>query len=203
MTHIVRRAGWVAAVLVALAGLPQQTTRAAPEPSTLGVVDFYAIVPVETVTGVVPQATAADQLSALLAQASDTRYTVIPRRAMGEGEAALGWQESDVLRFARLQALANRVHADRLVVGWIEVLAVGDGSAGTGFPRIGERGTPTGFASLVVQVFDASRGRITAEVRGTGYAQGIVRARITEATLENALQPLAGALLPALTASGP
>ncbi len=202
MTTVVRRAGWVAALLFAMAGLPQQATRAATEPSALGVVDFYAIVPVETVTGVVPQATAADELSALLARASDSRYTVIPRRAMGEGEAALQWQESDVLRFTRLQALASRVHADRLVVGWIEVLAVGDGSAGTGFPRVAERGTPTGFASLVVQVFDASRGRIVAEVKGTGYAQGLVRARITEAVLENALQPLAGALLPALT-SGP
>jgi hypothetical protein len=202
MTTIVRRAGWVAAVLVALAGLPQQATRAASEPSTLGVVDFYAISPVETVAGVVPQATAADQLSALLAQSS-SRYAVIPRRTMGEGEAALGWQESDVLRFTRLQALAGRVHADRLVVGWIEVLAVGDGSSGPGLTRVSERGTPTGFASLVVQVFDASRGRIVAEVRGTGYGQGLVRARITEATLENALQPLAGALLPALTASGP
>lgn len=202
MTSILRRAGWVAAVLFELTGLPMQPARAAPEPPALGVVDFYAIVPVETVTGVVPQATAADELSALLARASQSRYTVIPRQTIGEGEAALQWQESDVLRFTRLQALANRVHADRLVVGWIEVLAVGDGSAGTGFPRVTERGTPTGFTSLVVQVFDASRGRIVAELKGTGYAQGLVRARITEAVLENALQPLASALLPALT-SGP
>jgi hypothetical protein len=186
-----------------MVGLPQQATRAAIEPSALGVVDFYAIVPVEAVSGVVPQRTAADELSGLLTRAGDSRYTVIPRRTMAEGEAALNWQESDVLHFNRLQALARRVNADRLVLGWIETLTVGGGSTGREIPRVSEGHPMDGFASLVVQLYDASHGRIIAEVRGTGYAQGVVRLRVTEQVLDKALQPLAAALLLALPASGP
>jgi hypothetical protein len=164
-------------------------------PAALGVSDFYAITPVAGASGVIPERTAADDLSALLAQSGDVRYTVIPRETVQHAEEELHWNEADVVHFARLQALARLVHADLLAVGWIEALSVS--GSGDEVPRILNDRVMTGFTSLVLQLFDASQGRIVAEVRGTGYALGVVRGRIIEQTLHNALEPLAGSLLSA------
>lgn len=189
------RAGCVLAV-GALAVLAPQVAPAATEPVTLGVVDFYAITPVESVSGLIPERTAADDLHAILARTSDGRYTMIPRDVMQRAEAELHWNEADVVHFARLKALADRVHADRLAVGWIQALSV-EGQS-TEEPPFLRSNTLTGFASLVLQLFDASQGRLVAEVRGTGYSvAGVVRARVLEEALDNALEPLARPLLSA------
>ncbi len=194
-----RWAGCVLAILVAVTGLVPQRTTAAAGIATLGVVDFYAVSPVEAVAGVIPQRTAADDLSSMLARASEGRFTVIPRAALQQAEAEVRWREADVLHFDRLRALAQRVNADRLVVGWLE-MSVGKGSGGDGaIPRAGGGGEYDGFTSLVVQVFDASQGRIVAEVTGSAYAQGMIRPRVVEQVLHLALEPLAKSLLSSLT----
>jgi hypothetical protein len=193
-------AAWCAACALlvgALAAFAWQPTQAASGPAALGVVDFYAITPVEAVAGVIPERTAADELSDMLAGAHDSRYTVIPRDVIERAEAQLHWNEADVLHFGRLQTLAGLVHADRLAVGWIEALAVeqsgGQPPLDVSGPSAG--GPMTGFASLVLQLFDAAQGRIVAEVRGTGYAIGGPRPRVIEQVLKNALDPLAKSLL--------
>lgn len=195
--HAMRMAGWIVVAMLVLLGLPLRGSRAAGPAFTLGVVEFYAISPVGPIVGMIPERTAADDLSDMLARAAGDRFMVVPRGTMQQAEADLRWREDDVLHFARLSDLAARVHADRLVVGWIQQFSVGKDSSG-GFP-IPEGGEVTGFTSLVVQVFDAHQGRLVTEVKGTGDARGLVRTVVAEQVLRYALEPIVRSLLPRLT----
>lgn len=191
------RVGCVLAIFVAVIGIVPQRTSAAI--ATLGVVDFYALSPIDAVAGVIPERAAADDLSTMLARAGNGQFTVIPRAELQQAEADVRWHEADVLRFERLRELAQRVGADRLVVGWLEMSVGKGGGSGGGMPRTSDSDQYDGFTSLVVQVFDAGQGRIVAQRASSASTQGLVRPRVVEQVLHLALEPLVKSLLSSLT----
>ncbi len=98
------------------------------------------------------------------------------------------WQTADVLHFDRLRALAKAVGADRLVVGWIPLFSV-DGGGGRSVPLPGDGNEPlTADANIVVQVFDASEGRLVGETRQSGFALGITSWQVATGALHVALE---------------
>lgn len=167
----------------------------------VAVVDFYAPTPVPTYPGVVPEQFAADDLSVMLARAAGDRVAFIPRATAQRAEADLRWRADDVLRFARLSALAQTLHADRLVVGWVAQFVVGHEPNDEVATHGG--GPITGFAVVVVQVFDAAEGRIVAEARTEGNGTGALQALVAEQTLHEALQPAIPLLLSTLAPRPP
>jgi hypothetical protein len=160
----------------------------------VAVADFYAPTPVGSYEGMVPERFAADDLTAQLAAASAGRLALVPRVQIEQAEAALRWQTEDALRFDRLTALARAVGADELVVGWITMLSVETGGHQT-FPPDGGNGSPTGDATIVVQVFSAAQGRIVAETRHWASTTGFVRALLAKGVLHEALRPAVPVLL--------
>ncbi len=145
---------------------PLSASLAASHSGRVAVVEFYDA-SVARLGFDFPEHFAADDLAASLAGPAAARavasrtgtgregLTVIPRDVVQAAESAMGWKEDDVLRFDRLRALAGALNADWLVIGRIPTLNVhwaGDG------PH-------ENVASVVVQVFDASEGRIVAETQ--------------------------------------
>jgi len=171
---------------------------AAGGPLKVGVVDFYAPTPLPPFSGVFPERFLADDLTALLAREAGDRLVVIPRDAVERSEREMRWSEADVLHFARLRALASALGADRLVVGWIPLLSVDEGSGGGG-GRTSDGGGGPGITrvdiSLVIQVFDAGQGRIVDEARFDRQDAGGPRSQLVQRAMDNALRPAIPALL--------
>jgi hypothetical protein len=152
---------------------------------TAAVVDFYVLSPVPFVDGLFPGRFVADTITGMLPQASHDDIVVIHRRDVRRAEQEVDWQDSDVLRFARLSELGRAMHADRLVVGWIERLDLSDGGVRIGFPRI--RSHPvSGFATVRIQVFDVAQGRIVAQAAGSAYGMGMTLLFAAEQALRDA-----------------
>ena len=174
-------------ILAAMIGL----IPASPAPAAVlavGVVDFYALRTFASFSGITPTRFAADDLSPMLASVSGGRFAVVESAAMEQAESQLGWQNGDVLRFERLRALARAVNADRLVVGWITLLAVSVGRSNNKLAN-GGNGPPTALSNLVFQVFDAGQGRIVSEMRESGFAMGASPHLLQEWALHRALCP--------------
>jgi hypothetical protein len=184
-------------VLVALGAWPL-AAGAAPQPQTVGVVDFYAPTPLAVIGGVVPEIAAADELSGLLSRAAGPDVTVISRATMERAEAAMGWREPDALRFGRLAQLAQAVDASRLVVGWIPSFSSGGGSGD--IPAPDGNGMPIAQAAVVIQVFDAAQGRIVAETRSGATTIGALPSILIEQVLREAVEPTVPWLLRTITA---
>ena len=167
-------------------------------PLVVGVVDFY---PGGTGgggdLGVVPTRYVADDLSAVLAHAGAGQISVLPRAEVARAESALRWRGADVLSFARLGELAERVRADRLVVGWITVLSL---------DRMDTIATPggqyLGAVSLVVQIFDPREGRLVWQTTGYGTGFGMLAYIVLEDTLRNGVDSTVAPTLHALTGAG-
>lgn len=174
---------------------------AAGGPLKVAVVDFYAPTPLTTFSGVFPERFLADDLTALLAREAGDRLVVIPRDAVQRSERETQWSGADVLHFDRLRALAGALGADRLVVGWIPLLSVDEGSGNGG--RTSDGGGGPGITridiSLVIQVFDAGQGRIVNEARYDRQDAGGPRSELALRTMDNALRPAIPALLDRLT----
>ncbi len=192
----------VCGTLIAVLSLLPVAGMAAPAAPSVAVVDFYAPTPVGEYGAMVPERFAADDLSDLLGRAAGGRFMLIPREAVERAEADLRWHTDDVLHFARLSALAQAVHADRLVVGWISVWAVGHGGGSIDIVPGGGGGPITGAAMIVMQVFDAAQGRIVAETRAEGNSQGGISALVAQETLHDADERVLPFLLTMLTAPG-
>ncbi len=142
--------------------LPAEAVQSAGR--VIGVVDFYAPTPVPWIGSFIPQRFASNDLTTMLARAGEGVFEVVPRAAMLEAERAVNWQDDDVLRFARLTELGRRVRAERLIVGWLSLVARGrDSIPGSGggpmslFARVaakvpgsGDGPTPL-FARVVAQ----------------------------------------------------
>jgi hypothetical protein len=180
-----RSLGARAAILAAAIGLCAGT--AAAVPAAVGVVDFYAPTPLPLIGAVIPERAAADELTGLLVRGSAGGVAVVPRATMVRAEGAMGWREYDALSFARLVDLAHAAGVDRLVVGWIPTLNV-EGPEIEPFNPDGN-GMPIAQASVVVQVFDATQGRIVAQTTRSASAVGIVPAILVRDVLRNALAP--------------
>ncbi len=195
----VRRLVW-AAVCVAVLGLSasgRPGPAAAASIPAVGVVDFYLLSPSYSPT-LLPGRYAADDLSAMLAQAGAGRITVIPRAQVELAEGSLGWQEADALHYARLSSLARLLGVDRLAVGWIRVLDVERGG-GHEDPRMGGGAPTSATAILQVQVFDATQGRILSGTQSEATAMGLVDYVVAQAALHRALGPMVAPTLAGLT----
>lgn len=179
------RPGPVALALVMAVTLLRAGTAAAAA-GTVGVVDLYAPSPLAVIGSVIPERTAADELSAFLARAGNG-VTVVPRATVAQAERAMGWREQDALSFDRLSALARAAGADRLVVGWIRTLSMGGAGSEPMVPD--GNGVRLAQAAVVVQVFDAGQGRIVAERSAAGTAIGVVPEVLVRDVLRNALAP--------------
>jgi hypothetical protein len=161
--------------LMICVGLSGQMSRAALVTRTVGVVDFFAPTPLGAY-GVVPERFAADDLSMLLTQAAAGRFVVVPRTAMTRAETALRWENFDDLNFARLRALAGAVGADSLVVGWIQLLAVGGGGR--------DGGPQAANAVLLIQIFDVAQNIVVGQ---TGQAESAMGATTRDLLVQQAL----------------
>jgi len=168
----------------------------------VAVADFYAPSPLPPVEGIVPEELAADELTRLLAQSAGQQVTVLSRVAVRQSESAIGWRGSDVLRFARLQELARRLGANRVLVGWIQQLELDQGGGGGSQAGGGGRHFMSGFATVTVQVFDAKQGRIVSPVPASDNEIGLVRARVTERLLHKVLEGALPSVLSATVGGG-
>ncbi len=195
------KVGWGTVVCV----LAMAVAATAPEAIAAGipnvaVVDFYAISPVGGAVGIIPERFAADDLSAMLARAGAGQITVVPRADVQQAQRELGWTTADVLRFARMGALAQRVHADRLAVGWIrELAAVRDGGEGAGVQPRGAGSGTFASATVQVQVFDSVQGRIIAGAEFRGYAPKRDLPMTIREVLHRTLEPAVAPTLASLT----
>lgn len=169
-------------VIVAI--LHGHATAAAPA-RTVGVVEFYAISPPPPLVGVVPEEYAADDASSIFPAVAGDRFALIPRGAVRQVEAAMGWRPRDALSFSRLGQLAARVGADHLVVGWIRRLELDAEGPGIHRPGFGFR-LLSGSATVLLQIFDARQGRIVVEAPGDGSTIGSIRTVVAEQVLHEA-----------------
>ena len=120
--------------------------------------------------------------------------TVLSRVAVREAEAAIGWQGADVLRFDRLNRLAELLKADRLMVGWIQGFVLD--RSGTG----GQGGGHffSGLITVVVQVFDAKQGRLVSQTQQSAYEPSATGPVGTERLLRSVLEHALPSILPSL-----
>ncbi len=165
----------------------------------VGVVDFYAPGPLPSLVGVVPEVLAADDLAGLVARSAGAQTTVIPRDTVRQAESALGWQRSDVLRFARVRELGRALEADLLLLGWIDRLELDRGGGGA---QQGRGPLVTGFAAVTVQVFDPRQGRIVSQVERSTYEIGVVNSRVAERLIQRVVEGTVPSILSAITGGG-
>ena len=193
-------ARFILAVTLAVC-LSAQPAVAQPAPGPgVAVVDFYAPSPLPPVGAVIPEQLAADVLANLLTQSASPPLILLSRATVRQAASAIGWKGSDVLSFARLQELARRLNAGRIVTGWIQRLEVNQGGSGSPIPGGGN--AVTGFATINVQVFDVKQGRIVSQVQESAYETGLIRARVAEQLLHRILERALPSVLLAVVSGG-
>lgn len=146
----------------ALAAGPAASAPAAVAPADrpiIAVAEFYSpgALPISVVTDL--ESHAADVLAGLLVRGGGSALTVLPRSEVWAQERSLGWRARDALNYSRLGALAQALHADRVMLGWISRVSV-------------YRQDVLIFnadAALNVQMFDARAGRIVWQRETEGY----------------------------------
>ncbi len=184
--------------------LPARPPAGAADP-TVAVALFYAPTPLTTYSGLIPEEYASADMSSKLAAATAGRLVVVPRAQVKMQESGLRWRESDALRFARLSDLARAAGADRLVVGWIQVLALdhlgGGGGKALDIGGGDGGGVLDGLAVVVVQIFDASQGRLVYQAQVAGHAAGTITMRVVQDTLDDAVRRAVVQLAGPLTAA--
>lgn len=181
------RRRFIPLALLGLLVLLPSPAPAAPLP-VVGVIDFYSPSPLPWPTfDVVPERFAADDLAASLVQAGRGRYDVLPRSVVQQAEQQTRWQNDDVLRYSRMKDLAGRVHADRLVVGWIRELTVMQGGDDFFSPVVAR-------ATVVVQVFDAAQGRLVFDTTGSIVVVGGTASELLHGALQPTIAPVSAAL---------
>ena len=186
-----------AVVAGAVASASAPVPVAAARGAGVGVVDFYALSVLPPLLGVFPEQLAADDLAALVARPSATPIPVIPRDAVRQAESAMGWQRSDVLRFARLQDLAHALNADFLVVGWINRLDMDrEGGSFHGDPGLF---FITGYITVTVQVFDPQQARIVSRVERSDSEVGTVRSFVAQRLIARAIEQTLPSILPIIS----
>jgi len=134
-------------------------------PPKVGVTSFYAPTPLAEYFGLIPERFAAADLTDSLSRTAGGKFTVIPHAMMEEAQAGIQWHGVDVLHYDRLGALAHAVGADWLVTGWIRELVINPtADTNSGVPFFGGSGQEVGYATVVVQTFSVSEGRIVGEI---------------------------------------
>jgi len=149
----------------------------------IAVADFYSPGALPTAVVTDPEPYAADVLTGLLVRAGGSALTVLPRSEVRSRERALGWRSRDALNFNRLGALAQAVHADRVILGWITRVSL-------------YRQDVLAFSAdvtLNMQMFDARQGRIVWQHETEGSGLGGVPDFAVRIALERALAHGVGA----------
>jgi len=168
MTHSRRCLAAVAAVVLSFAPAgvfcvrPAASAPAAVAPAdrpVVAVVDFYSpgALPISVVTD--PEPYAADVLTGLLVRGGGNAITVLPRSEVRAEERSLAWRSQDALNYSRLGTLAQALHADRVMLGWITRVSV-------------FRQDILAFnadVALTMQMFEARQGRIVWQRETDGF----------------------------------
>jgi hypothetical protein len=179
-------------VAVLFAGY-QHPLVSAGTPINVAVLDFAAMNPLPTVSGVDPRRYVADDLAAALSHVTNPQLTVVSRKDVRNAEASLAWKmPTDLANFDRLAALAQKVGANYLFVGRITSLNVPTGGGGGGAAVT---------ASVQIEAFDAAgKSILGAWVTGNGLS-GAIGAK--DAAVRAALHQANAKALPALVAKLP
>ena len=176
-------------VAVLFAGY-QHPLVSAGTPINVAVLDFAAMNPLPTVSGVDPRRYVADDLAAALSHVTNPQLTVVSRKDVRNAEASLAWKmPTDLANFDRLAQLAQNVGANYLFVGRIESINVPGGGGGAGLT-----------ATVRIAVFDASAKSNLGSATGNGLA-AMTAGR--DAAVRGALHNANGKALPALIAKLP
>jgi len=170
-------------------------------PPKIGVTDFYAPTPLGDFLGFIPEHFAAADLTDSLSRAAAGKFTIIPRATMEEAQTGMQWHGVDAPHYDRLGALARAVGADWLVTGWITQLVINSAARLHGnHPSPNSEVQKWGYATVVVQMFNASEGRIVSQTtKYASTASGELRSELAARVLHDALQPTVPCLVNAVS----
>jgi len=149
----------VAGMLPAVPAVSAPATVAPADRPIIAVAEFYSpgAPPISVVTDL--ESYAADVLTGLLVRGGGSALTVLPRGEVRGAERSLGWHAQDALNYSRLGALAQALHADRVMLGWITRVSL--------FRQ--DVLVFNADAALNMQMFDARQGRIVWQHGTDGY----------------------------------
>jgi len=175
-----RRGGsrWVGAAVAAVLALVSSSLSSVGAAQTIGAVDFAVRPPMPSISGLFPGRFAADDVTTLLERDTHAPLVVISRQTMAQAQTALGWRETDMTKYARLSALAERAQATYLAIGTIDRLAL-------------ERQTNSSYratATVHIQVFTLVPARITGAVAGSGSAVASTSRTAAQQALHQAIE---------------
>jgi hypothetical protein len=160
----------------------------------VGVLDFEAPATVHSAGTVIPQQFAGDDLSSQLGSAAEDRFVMLARTDVRQAQAALNWSGVDTDRRERLGALAERLHADKLVVGRI--------TAYTSSPEGGGAGRIRGFSgntTISVRVFDVHSRQWTWQTTASGQGRASTAGQAARNILRSAVTRTVSGLATALS----
>jgi hypothetical protein len=176
-----RAAGLAAGVVIIAAIVAGPSVSAAAVPPAgrpiIAVAEFYSpgAMPLSVLSDT--ERYAADALTGLLVQSGGDAVTVLPRSEVATQERALRWVPQDALSYSRLEALAQALRADRLMLGWISRVSV---------YRV-QFLLFNADAQLNMQMFDAHAGRIVWQHETLGSATGGVPDFAAQIAIERGL----------------
>jgi len=170
-------------------------------PPKVGVTDFYAPTPLGDFFGFIPERFAAADLTDSLSRTTGGKIIVIPHATMDAAQRGIQWQGVDVLHYDRLGALAQAVGADWLVTGWIRELVISSAARpNSDIVTINGQGQKVGYATVVVQTFSASEGRIVRqETKYDSTTSGELRQDVAARVLHDTLRPTVPWIVNAVT----
>ncbi len=186
MRHTSWISRWMGVAAAAALALAPGGLAAAGAAQSIGVPDFAARPSIPNISGLFPGRFAADNATTVLQRATHPPLGVVSRKTMTQAQSALKWRDTDITKFARLTALADRVGATRLVIGTIDRLSV---------ERI-SNSVSRSAATVHIQVFTVAPAGITQAVAGTGSGIAAVPRDAAEQALRQAVEQALNAELP-------
>lgn len=160
---------------------------------TVGVLDFDAPPTVNPAGTVIPQRFAADDLSSRLEAAAEDRFVMLARDDVRHAQAALNWRGADGLSRDRLSVLAERLHANKLVVGRITTYHLAH-EGGPGAAR-----AFSGNATIAVRLFDVHTRQWIWQTTASGNGRASTTAQAARNVLRNAVMRTVDGLTTALS----
>ena len=160
----------------------------------VGVLDFDAPATINSAGTVIPQHFAGDDLSSQLASAAENRFVMLARDSVRHAQVALNWRGVDTDRRERLGALAELVHADKLVVGRITTYNLENEGGGSGRTR-----GFTGSTTISVRVFDVHSRQWTWQTTASGQGRASSASQAARTIMRSAVTRTVNGLATALS----
>jgi hypothetical protein len=154
-----------------------------PKPA-VGVLDFDAPPTVHSAGTVIPQQFAADDLSSQLGSTGENRFVMLPRNDVRQAQTALNWRGADTGSRQRLGALAERLHADKLVVGRITSYHLSSEGGWGGAAR-----AFSGNTTVSVRVFDVHSRQWTWQTTASGHGRSSTMGQAARNLMRSAVTP--------------